>query len=425
MPVSIVFDHPRQYLWRRLWRRILAVIGAVLLVVGIAASIVAVPANVLAAAWFLDEDVNLEIQPGRRLSTDEILLAWALSTPLALFGVRRGFQLLRGQRSLVLFLRHFGYDDATAAVTFAVSRTIGRSWRLVTLDDTEIAPLGVPTGTRGLFGAIWLVTTVARRVAEVLMRTFPLAQIALWGIVGADLVRARIWEHARDERVWMRVLGPYLDIVSTTFDGRLPVDAIALNLPGIFALLAVAIAGAVVTLGTALTAAPLLWGLSALFLLFASFPANAVREAEQVKTREVRTSADIDPVVRTVADRSRRVFGARLVVLRVDSSIWRQTVTRLASVSSVALIDVSEPTANLIWEIEELTRRSQIRCVFMCRHDRAVQIAAASAAPSPTSFDDDMGRLLDLEEIVAYTTDRKGRTRFARALRATLLSLSG
>jgi hypothetical protein len=34
------------------------VMGAVLLVVGIAASIVAVPANVLAAAWFLDEDID-------------------------------------------------------------------------------------------------------------------------------------------------------------------------------------------------------------------------------------------------------------------------------------------------------------------------------------------------------------------------------
>jgi hypothetical protein len=55
MPVRIVLDHPRRYTFRRLWRRILMETGALLLVVGIAASIVAVPANVLAAAWFLDE----------------------------------------------------------------------------------------------------------------------------------------------------------------------------------------------------------------------------------------------------------------------------------------------------------------------------------------------------------------------------------
>jgi hypothetical protein len=99
----------------------------VLLVVGIASSIVAVPANVLAAAWFLDKDIDIEFEPGHTLSADQILLAWAVSTPLALFGVRRGLRLVRGRRSLVLFLRRFGYDDATGAVTFAVTRTIGNT----------------------------------------------------------------------------------------------------------------------------------------------------------------------------------------------------------------------------------------------------------------------------------------------------------
>jgi hypothetical protein len=65
MPIKIVLDHPRRYTFRRLWRRILMVVGAVLLVVGIAASIVAVPANVLAAAWFLDEDIDIEAGKAR------------------------------------------------------------------------------------------------------------------------------------------------------------------------------------------------------------------------------------------------------------------------------------------------------------------------------------------------------------------------
>jgi hypothetical protein len=95
MPVKIVLDHPRRYTFRRLWRRILMVMGAVLLVVGIAASIVAVPANVLAAAWFLDEDIDIEFESGRTLSADEVLLAWAVSTPLAFFGVRRRLRLTR------------------------------------------------------------------------------------------------------------------------------------------------------------------------------------------------------------------------------------------------------------------------------------------------------------------------------------------
>ena len=244
------------------------VMGAVLLVVGIAASIVAVPANVLAAAWFLDEDIDIEFEPGRTLSADEVLLAWAVSTPLAFFGVRRGLRLVRGRRSLVLFLRRFGYDDATSAVTFAVTRTIGSTWRLVTLDDAEIAALGVATSTRGIFRAIQLLSNAGRTLIELLLRVFPTAQLGLWIIVGADLVRARIWEHATDQGVWMRVLNPYVEIVATTFDGRLPVDAIAFSLPGMFAILAVGLAGVVIALGTALTAAPLAWVLTAVFLFF-------------------------------------------------------------------------------------------------------------------------------------------------------------
>ena len=77
---------------------------------------------------------------------------------------------------------------------------------------------------------------------------------------------------------------------------------------------------------------------------------------------------------------------------------------------------------NLIWEIEELTGRSQTKCVFICRHDRALEIAAAAASVSPSSFDDDMGRLLEMEESLAYTADRSGIKRLARALRGTLLS---
>ena len=69
--------------------------------------------------------------------------------------------------------------------------------------------------------------TPGAHCVELLLRVFPTAQLGLWIIVGADLVRARIWEHAADQGVWMRVLNPYVDIVATTFDGRLPVDAIA------------------------------------------------------------------------------------------------------------------------------------------------------------------------------------------------------
>ena len=421
MPARVVLDHPRRHIFRRLWLTMAMVAGAALLILGIAASLVAVPANVLAAGWLLGENVNVDIAPGRRITADQILLAWAIATPLAFFGVSRGLSLVRRGRTLVLFLRRFGYDDAQSAVTYAVTNTIGRSWRVVTLDDAEIAPVGVPTGTRWLFRAVQLTTAAVKGTANVLLRVFPLAQLGLWVVVGADLVRARIWEHAQSERAWMAVLNPYFDIITTTFDGKLPIDAIGPSLPGLFALLAVVLAGIVIGLGTALTAAPVAWAVGAAFLLFFQFPADAVHEAEQAKTREIRNEGDINVATSAVTEKSRRVFGPQLVVLRVASAVWRETVSRFAAVSSAVIFDVSEPTQNLVWEIEELTVRSRKKCVFICQRERAEEITSASP---PRPFDAYVARLLELEEILAYTTDWRGTRRFARALRGKLMSTS-
>jgi hypothetical protein len=396
------------------------VAGALLLVLGIAASVVAVPANVLAAAWLLGEKVDIEISPGRSVTADEVLLVWGISTALAIFGVSRGLRLVRRGRTMVLFLRRFGHDEAQNAVTFAVTNTIGRSWRVVTLDDAEIEPVGVPTGTRWLFRSIQMTAALARGTANVLLRIFPAAQLGLWVVVGLDLVRARIWEHAQNPQAWVSVLDPYLRIITTTFDGNLPLDAVGPTLPGAFALLAVVLAGIVIGLGTVLTAAPVASGVGAAFLLFSSFPADAVMEAEQAKTREIRHEGDLGVALSAVAERSRRVFGPQLVVLRVASSVWRQTVSRFASMSSLALIDVSEPTEHLIWEIDELRTRTRTKCVFICEHRRAEEIASSPTQP----FDGHAARLLEMEEILAYTTDKRGRRRFARALRSKLISVS-
>ncbi len=421
MPVRVVLDHPRRHILRRLWQQLATIVGAMLLFLGIAASFVAVPANVLAAAWFLGERVDLEISPGRSVTADEILLVWGISTPLAIFGVSRGLRLVRRGRTMVLFLRRFGHDEAQNAVTFAVTRTIGRSWRVVTLDDAEIEAVGVPTGARWLFRSVQIVSAVALGILNVLLRIFPMAQLGLWVIVGLDLVRARIWERAQNPQAWVTVLDPYVQIIATTFDGKLPVEAVGPNLPGAFALLAVVLAGIVVGLGAALTAAPVVSGVGAAFLFFSSFPADAVMAADQAKTREIRTEGDVGIAASAVTERSRRVFGPQLVVLRVASSVWRQTVSRFASVSSLALIDVSEPTENLIWEIEELRDRTRTKSVFICEHRRAEEITSAS---SSRPFDGHVARLLELDEILAYTTDRRGRRRFARALRSKLISVS-
>jgi len=145
--------------------------------------------------------------------------------------------------------------------------------------------------------------------------------------------------------------------------------------------------------------------------------ANSVRDAEGAKALSV---PDVHAIV-TARDRarrlSRRVFSPRLLVLRVDASIWQQTVNGVASVADVPLIDISEPTDNVLWEIEQLTARFGPRCVFVGEYPRVVHLGT----PAPTDPGaQQVQRLLDGRTILAYTTDVAGTRRFTRALRATL-----
>lgn len=101
-------------------------------------------------------------------------------------------RLIRGARNLVLFLRRFAYSEATRVVTFAASGALGRSWRVVTLDDGAIAPVGVASGTTRL-------SCLGRSGVAALMLPLRLrygaAVAAFWiaaaGMVGIAGLRAR------------------------------------------------------------------------------------------------------------------------------------------------------------------------------------------------------------------------------------------
>ena len=80
-----------------------------------------------------------------------------------------------------------------------------------------------------------------------------------------------------------------------------------------------------------------------------------MQAADKLTIRQVENASEIDRAARAIAAESRKIFAPRLVVLRVASEVWRQTVMRLASAGSLTIIDVSEPTENLLWEIQELT----------------------------------------------------------------------
>ena len=430
MPVNVVLDHPRRHIVRRVWQRLSALVGAILLTMGLIASIAAVPTSIAAVSfvvgWIATSDTDPDPWPSPDVPVREILLAWAVSTPITIVGLRGGIRLLRGHRRLVLFLRRFGYDDATSAVTFAVAKTIGHSWRLATLDDAEIAPLGVPVVTDRFFRAGRTASSMILKLGQVPTRVFPMVVGGMWAVVAITLVRP-VTTYARggtpNWKAWFASIQPYLDIVFTLLQLRLPFHAVGPNLPGVFALLgitaALMFAGMIVVMAAILLALPL-----STVLLFFSSTSDAVRAAERSKVIAINTVEEIRRASSDVAARSRKVFGPRLVVLRVATAIWQMAVSQLAAVSDVCLIDLSEPTENLLWEIEELTKRFGARCVIIGHYDHVMRLAGLSSdATSSTSLNQRVARLLDGSEVLAYTTDRQGMRRFARALRGTLMSL--
>jgi len=398
-------------------------------VLGLTASIPAIPATVavagFAVAWASGEPRR---GPADDIPVRQVILVWAVAAPLAIGGLRIGLRLVRRNRTLILFLRRFRYDEAQDAVTFAVLRTIGSSWRVVTLDDAELAPIGVAAAPRLLFRAGQIGSKHVLAITQFLgLRTFPFLVMAMWGVAALGLVGPALeWFRtgATTPEAWIDAVNPYLSILGSVFDRRAPVEFLGPTLPGVFAGLAMAAAVSfatlIVTMGALLLAFPL-----GSVLFFLSSAATSVQEADESKAMTVSSVAEIQKAAHQIAMRSRKVFGPRLVVLRVKSPVWQRAVSELASLSSLHLVDISEPTDNIVWELQELIARFGDRCVLIGHHEQVAALAALSpetdAAPLVQRR---LAALLRGREVLAYTTDAPGLKRFARALRGLLLSRS-
>jgi hypothetical protein len=429
-PFRIVLDHPRHHLGRRLWRRISTVAGGILLAVGLTASIPAFPATLAVISfvlgWATTEPSDADRWPADDVPVREVLLTWAVTAPLAIVGLRLGLRLVRRNRTLILFLRRFGYDDAQSAVTFAVLRTIGSSWRVVTLDDAEMSPIGVAGAPRALFRAGQVASKHIIAIAHFLgLRTFPFLIMAMWGVVALALIGPAL-EFARTGTTtadpWIAAIDPYVEILASAFEWRPPLEFVGPTLPGVFALLVMAAAISFATLIVTMAALLLAFPLSTV-LFFLSSSASSVLEAERSKTVTAGSATEVEQAAHAIALRSRKVFGPRLVVLRVETHVWQHAVSELASLSSLPLIDISDTSENVIWELDELTKRFADRCVLIGQYDRVAALDESSRkADGASAVQRRLAALLQGREVLAYTTDRKGLKRFARSLRGLLLT---
>ncbi|MFL6098520.1 MAG: hypothetical protein ACJ71T_01025 [Actinomycetales bacterium] len=284
-------------------------------------------------------------------------------------------RLARRRHGLVLYLRRFGFAEGTAVVTSAAVASLGRSWRLVTLDDHHTEPISVGTRARLLSGGLKSAGAIGGALIRVLTAVaYALFMLSFWAT--AVVLAYSYYQH--------RDLNHVVDLYKNTqAHGR---------------------EGAVVVLGSwsALVSAA---ALTVLLLLKAAVQFIAVIPNQYVlavsRASELMESAqqsgltrrsEIPGLVAQIARSSHRGMSARLWVVKVASPIWQDAVAALALRSERILIDVSLPSENVLWEIEHLTPELAARCVFVGRHDH-VSWLADDAADRPAN---DLGRRLQV-----------------------------
>lgn len=417
--MRIVFDHPGRQVRSDVGRWIGRLAGSVLVFIGLTATVVAIPAGFVTLGDVINRFQSKPEQlfePGFPVRQVEAAFVGALLVAVA--GVKYGRRLFRGRRGIVLFLRRFGYDGSMQVVTYAVAETIGVAWRLVTLDDDEIAPLGVDTASKVMFGTGERLVMLAQTAYKAIMVIFP---GAIWGMCAVVVLQVLIvwpdWRRLFEDGTVDR----YAGIFGSVMEGRIPSAYFELSLPGAFAILAtglaIGLAGLLIAFVILLAMLPLFG-----FVIFATSSAEALHKAEREKTATISKASDVAYTASELSRRGSQTFAPRLVVVRVASAIWHQTVSALASVAVATIVDLSEPTENLMWEISELVRLGgHDRCIFIVDHARLDD--AGNVRDGAAGFAANLKILVGDRDVLAYRTDGTGMRRFARALYGRLLDL--
>jgi hypothetical protein len=374
MPIRVIDEYPEGGKIRRVRRGLAVMFGSLMVVVGLLASFAPV-------LYVLDIAlVVFDHRPGHQLPRFP-----AKPLAIAVVGIAGGILLVRGRRRIALFLRRFHFEEATQAVTFALVTTTGAAWRLVTLDDKEVQAVGPQKGARTLFrGCV---------VLSILMIGLALAWV--FGGGPEKVMKAAAQPPKPDPR---GIVGFDLNAaVGSCISGALAfVFVICLVI--------------------------LFVGYFVIFGAFAVLTDLTIRRAEGSKAVRIQTAEDLEREVGRVPRRATRIFAPRLIVVKIVDSLWKTAVSRFAAASSAVVIDVSEPTENLLWEIESLKPLLRPRWVLIGSRDHLDRMLREDAG-SATDLGGRLSRLLDGEEVLAYSKGEANQKRFARALRARLETL--
>jgi hypothetical protein len=231
-----------------------------------------------------------------------VALCLAFLSPV---GLPLGWTLAAGRKRLVLFLRRFGNEQLNDAVRDLVQTTLRRHYRLVTLDDSNFAPLG--PRWRGLFFSLIIPISVCVLIFLPLSELIRLVEGEVRGETGmAGFLVAVLW------------------------------------LLLLFA--AISIVAAVILIGLALRS---------------HFTARrAIRDSTSLR-RVLRRLRDLKSMLRGPS-----IAAPMAMVVTSTDSEWQRVVSAFAEVCDVALVDISFPTPSLCWEVEEL-RKHPIQVILL------------------------------------------------------------
>ena len=305
---------------------------------------------------------------------------------LTFVGIPLGRRMLRGRRKLVLYLRKFGFTSSTNVLTYAISTAVGKSWRLVTLDDSVTEPLRVPK--------FWY-------------------NVVRWGTTFGWIIL--IWRFI----VWFRSDHSDADMNESVAEAAkkaqesgqgcveawLGAIAGALLMAAIkFILILALFVIAIVVVGT-LTAYS--WG-----------AAIAINKAEKSKAFDIQQSDQIDTQVRKIGKVSKRVFSPRLIIAHVSDTIWRDVIAAIDDSTDYIVIDVSEPTQHLLWEVQQMQGMPDNHIIYV-GHEPHMQYVL-----EPDNHDDvrrQITQLLDGKTVLTYAgQDKRSLRKFAHSFRALL-----
>jgi hypothetical protein len=322
--VEVVLDGPhlRPAAWTAA-RGVGFVVGSVLRVIGLTAVFPVLAMTYAAAIWIFDRDQDMV--------PNWVVPLWLVSAVATWLACRWGARLRTGSRRAVLYLRRFGHVEASRTVTAAVTR-IGAHWRVLTLDDGHVSPLGV-RGANAVEAAARLGRHGEAVMSGITRSLRAVATLAAWAVVAVVGITA----------------------VQAVRDNRDPVTAVLHRLGDRRALAyvtdhATAIVVVVAVLGVGLV-------VRVAVNLFASATGalgEHVRAAERATRLRIDDEQSLKAARILLGARVRRVVSARMCVLTVDSRVWRTTVVTLGADAAIPLIDITEPTGNILWEVDRM-----------------------------------------------------------------------